>query len=36
MSASALTPARGALDPFSVVPALRTADFNLASVSDAV
>ena len=36
MSASALTPARGAQDPFSVVPALRTADFNLASVSDAV
>lgn len=36
MSATALTPARGAQAPFSVVPALRTADFNLASVSDAV
>ncbi|HTE54903.1 MAG TPA: TldD/PmbA family protein [Kofleriaceae bacterium] len=36
MSSAELTPARGDEDPFSVVPALRVSEFNLASVSDAV
>ncbi|HKE20003.1 MAG TPA: metallopeptidase TldD-related protein [Kofleriaceae bacterium] len=36
MSASELAPPRGDDEPFTVVPAIRTAEFNFASVSDAV
>ena len=36
MSAAELAPPRGEERPFTVVPALRVADFNFASVSDAV
>jgi predicted Zn-dependent protease len=36
MSETELAPARGADEPFTVVPALRVSEFNFASISDAV